>query len=85
MTDTKVSLTWSSPIQAGDPPYNQYVINIDGYSLSTTTTYITIIALVPNMIYNVTVKAVSPFVSSEEQIAWVTFTTNNGRKCLTYN
>ena len=37
------------------------------------------------MIYNVTVKAVSPFVSSEEQIAWVTFTTNNGRMCLTYN
>ena len=85
VTDTKVSLTWSSPIQSGDPPYNQYIINIDGNRLNTTTTYITIKGLVPKMIYNASVKAMSSFVNSEEQIAWVTFTTNNGRKCLTYS
>lgn len=37
------------------------------------------------MIYNVSVKAMSSFASSEDQIAWVTFTTDNGRKCLTYS
>ena len=64
ITDTNVTLDWSSPTDIGTPPFNYYRINMSpappsDVILNTTSTSLRVWGIIPGTYYNVSVVAVT--------------------------